>query len=373
MTPVLARRTAGVLLHPSSLPGPHGVGDLGATARAFVDWLVSAGCSVWQVLPLVPVGAGHSPYSSAAALAGNSWLIDLEALVADGLLDALPPAPAFPSSPLDVAAMTAYKLPLLARAADRLIAGHPLHAELQSFAREHAWVQDVALYFAAKETYGGAPWWEWPPALRDRAAGALAQMRDTPAYRRVLGEQFLFERQWQALRRYAHERGVALYGDVPIYVDWDSADVWVHRDQFQLDGDGAPREVSGVPPDYFSATGQLWGNPLYHWQAMARDRHAWWVARLKRVLAQVDLVRIDHFRAFAAYWAVPRARRVARRPRRGCVRGFALGDRRAADRGGGPRRDRRSGDRFARCGRPAGHEDFAICFRRRRRESVSAA
>ena len=295
-------------MHPSSLPGSHGIGDLGAASRDFVDWLARAGASVWQVLPLVPVGAGDSPYSSAAALAGNPWLIDLQALVLDGLLEAVPPPPRFPVDRIDVAAMTAYKLPLIASAAARLVAGHPLYSALQAFIAAQGWVKDVALYFALKQASGNKPWWEWPAALRDRDPAALSEARaeHAAAYHRVLCEQFLFERQWQALRGYARQRGVSLYGDVPIYVDWDSADVWVHRAQFQLDAEGAPLEVAGVPPDYFSATGQLWGNPLYEWAAMAKDHHAWWVARLQRVLSQVDIVRIDHFRAFAAYWAVPR-------------------------------------------------------------------
>ncbi len=291
---VLENRSTGVLLHASSLPGPEGIGTLGAEARRFVDWLQSAGVTWWQVLPLVPPGAGFSPYSSAAAFAGSPWLIDLA--------DAGVRSEGAWTRHVDVEAMQAHKKPLLAEAGRTLPS-----SQLDAFARKNPWAEEAALFFATKEAHGGAAWWLWPTPLRDREPEALAKARKDYAssVNQVLAEQFLFAKQWQALREYAHARGVLMFGDIPIYVDADSADVWAHRSEFQLDETGTPHAVAGVPPDYFSATGQLWGNPLYDWQKMATNKHAWWTSRFKRALELYDLVRIDHFRGLAAYWAVP--------------------------------------------------------------------
>lgn len=300
-------RCAGILLHPSSLPGPHGTGSLGAEARDFVDWMGSCGATLWQVLPLVPPGAGWSPYATTACLAGNPWLIDLRGLVTDGLLDAeelerAAAATSFGADAIDFEAMAAFKAPLLWQATERL-AADPAFA---AFRERSPWAEAAGLFAALKEAHGGRPWWEWPAQLRDRDPSALASAeRDlAPSVAHHVGLQHLFERQWTALRDYAADRGVRLMGDLPIYVDRDSVDVWSARSAFQLDDAGAPTAVAGVPPDYFSETGQLWGNPLYDWDRMQGDGFAWWARRLGRAFEQVDVVRIDHFRAFASYWAV---------------------------------------------------------------------
>jgi 4-alpha-glucanotransferase len=307
---VRSERVAGVLLHPTSLPGPHGIGDLGDGARRFVAWLAEAGMRRWQVLPLVPPGAGNSPYSTGSAFSGNPWLVDLVDLAGQGLLemDALAPDGALRADRVDYEAVRAFKGPRLDRAAQRLLEkrDHPLQAHLERFRSEHAWVEDAALFSAVRQREG-RPWWEWPADLRDREPDALR------AARRALGDeierwivvQSFFDRQWRALRDVATAADVKLIGDVPIYVDADSADVWTHRRLFDLDPDGRRRAVAGVPPDAFSEVGQLWGNPLYRWDRLAAEGYGWWVERLSRALWQTDFVRIDHFRGFAAYWSVP--------------------------------------------------------------------
>lgn len=300
----LFSRSAGVLLHPTSLPGPHGCGALGASARRFADWLARAGVRLWQVLPLVPPGAGNSPYSSGSAFAGNPWMIDLDVLVEEGLLSThdVVGGPAA-SDRVPWAEMQAYKGPRLALAASRVPA-----VALQSFRQRAPWVEEAALFFALRARFKGEPYWEWPAELRRRTPHALAEARYAlrAEIDREVALQLLFERQWAALRGYAAERGVRFVGDMPIYVDADSADVWAAQDMFELDADGRRLDVSGVPPDAFSETGQLWGNPLYRWDRMAEADFDWWVRRVRRVMEQTDFVRIDHFRAFSAYWAVPR-------------------------------------------------------------------
>lgn len=286
------------------------MGDLGPSAGRFVDWLADAGVSLWQILPLVPPGPGESPYATTAALAGNPWLIDLEGLAADGLLDREDLiAPDFPLDHFDPLAMKAFKAPRLARAADALLAGaHPeLARACTVFRAAHPWVDEAALFIALKADHGGKPWWSWGPGLPERDPDALAAARTRLAVEadREAVLQFLFDHQWQALRRYAADRHIRIIGDVPIYVDRDSVDVWANRDQFRLDGDGNPVAVAGVPPDFFSELGQLWGNPLYDWERMAADGHAWWVRRLRRARELTDFVRLDHFRGFAAFWEVP--------------------------------------------------------------------
>lgn len=302
-------RSAGVILHPTSLPGPYGTGDLGPHAHRFVDWLAEAGMSVWQVLPLVPPGAGDSPYSTQSALSGSPWLIDLEALRHDGLLESSELwAPSFSLDTIDSGAMQAFKGPRLAMAADRLLEGRrpDLSEALEIFRHSEPWVEDAALFRVLKQSLKVA-WWQWEPPLRDRHPQALARVR--AAHRRDIDRevvlQFFFERQWRQLHDHCRAKGIRLLGDIPIYVDGDSVDVWSNRDQFLIDADGKADPLAGVPPDYFSEVGQFWGNPIYDWERMHDDGYRWWIARLRRALGQTDLVRLDHFRGFSAYWVVP--------------------------------------------------------------------
>jgi 4-alpha-glucanotransferase len=304
------RRAAGILLHPTSLAGRHGIGDLGAPARHFVDWLATAGLSIWQILPLCPPSKESCPYVSWAARAGNALLVSLDDLHARGLLDAAEVEPSLESgSSFDAEAVLARKGPRLRSAARRLLdhPEHPLHERFVSFRQRASWADEAAFFEALRFEHGGAPWWTWGEALRQREPSALNEARRAlkPQIDECVAIQFFFELQWQALREYGHERGVKLFGDVPIYVDKDSVDVWSNQSLFFLDESGQPSVVSGVPPDYFSETGQLWGNPIYRWDRMAEDDFAWWRARLSRALEQTDVVRIDHFRALSAYWEVP--------------------------------------------------------------------
>jgi 4-alpha-glucanotransferase len=312
--PELFPRSAGFLLHPTSLPGRGPAGDIGPTARAFVDWIARAGGQLWQVLPLVPPGAADSPYASSFALCGSPWLISLDDLVQDGLLsqsEAMSPSEVvYPSNPsnqdhCDFEAMRAWKGPLLDLAARRLVdtPGHPLHWLLSRLLRQD-WAQDAAQFTVLRRKFG-RPWTSWPAGLRDHDPHAIQQAVSLAELAPEVALQALFVHQWQRLHDHAKSKGVRLVGDVPIYVDLDSADVWAARHLFQLDRDLQPLAVAGVPPDYFSALGQLWGNPLYDWEAMARDGFRWWQQRLRRVLHECDLVRLDHFRGFSAYWAVP--------------------------------------------------------------------
>lgn len=307
---VTGERRSGILLHPTSLPGD-GVGDLGAQAYRFVDWLALAGQTLWQVLPLVAVGQGGSPYNGLSAFAGNTLLVSADLLVEDALLDedeARAPR-GFDPGRADYDGAGRWKEPLLRRAhaAFRASASPGLRAGFAEFCqREAGWLDDWTLFQALRNELGG-PWTEWPAPLRARDPGALAQARQQLAdevERHALG-QFLFDRQWGELRRYANGRGIYLIGDVPIFVAHDSADVWAHPELFELDPRGRPTVVSGVPPDYFSETGQRWGNPLYRWEVMERDGYRWWVERFRRTLRMVDIARIDHFRGFESYWEVP--------------------------------------------------------------------
>ena len=300
------RRRAGILLHPTSLPGPHGIGALGDAAYRFLDWLTEAKMSCWQILPLVPPGAGDSPYSSASAFAISPWLLDLEHLRRDGLLDDSGD-PFGPSNRVDFAAMRAFKSPKLQAAAARLLDGHALRGELEAFRDNHPWLADFALFEAIRVQQDQAPWWDWPTPLRDRDAKALAEARAelSTAIAQIEALQFLVDRQWRALKAACNSRGVLLIGDLPIYVDGNSADVWSNRDLFALDANGRSTQVAGVPPDAFSQTGQLWGNPLYRWDRLAQTGYAWWIERIRRAISLTDRVRIDHFRAFSAYWSVP--------------------------------------------------------------------
>jgi 4-alpha-glucanotransferase len=306
-------RAAGVLLHPTSLPGPHGSGDFGAAAFHFVDWLACAGQRLWQVLPLGGIGPGHSPYMSTSAFAGNLLLIDLDELHRRGWLDAgdLEPIAAFSDRSVAFETVIPYRLERLAKAAGRFAAAARAdeRADLAAFEAAHAhWLPDYALFMALVERHG-AEWVDWEPALARRDAAALKAAAAAHAERIAFWTfcQWCFHRQWAGLRAYAGERGVRIVGDVPIFIAHQSADVWAHRDLFELDAGGRPTVVAGVPPDLFSATGQRWGNPLYRWDAHARDGYAWWIARIRHTLALADLARVDHFRGFAGHWEIAAA------------------------------------------------------------------
>ena len=305
-------RSSGLLLHPTSLPGRYGIGDLGDEAYRFVDFLVEARQSIWQVLPLGPTGYGDSPYQCFSAFAGNPLLISPDRLVTDGLLtaDDVRDVPDQPADRVAYGEVIPYKLGLLHRAARRFAsgAGDGLRAEFDAFCRDHAhWLSDFALFMALKEAHGGAVWNTWDAALVKRQPPALAgwsaKLADAIFAHKVL--QFLFFRQWLAVKRYANERGIRVVGDIPIFVAYDSADVWSHPDLFFLDDEGQLTAMAGVPPDFFSETGQLWGNPLYRWEVMAQQGYAWWIERLRAMLEQVDILRIDHFIGFTRYWEVP--------------------------------------------------------------------
>jgi 4-alpha-glucanotransferase len=306
------RRRAGALLHPTSLPGPHGIGDVGPRARGFVDFLAEAGQGVWQVLPMAPTGYGDSPYQALSAFAGNPLLVSLEDLREERWLadEDLGEAPLFPACEVDYARVAAWKGGLLRRAAERFRerAGSGERAALAAFrSREAAWLEDLALFLALKERHGGAAWTGWDAPLARRDHGALAQARREHAAE-IDGHvfaQWVFHRQWGRLRDHARARDVAILGDLPLYLAHDSAEVWARPRLFRIDAEGRPRAVAGVPPDYFSATGQLWGNPLHDWGAQAAEGHSFWVERMRKNLGLYDLVRLDHFRGFEAYWEVP--------------------------------------------------------------------
>lgn len=304
-------RSSGSLLHPTSLPGPYGIGDLGEQARNFVDFLWSSGQKVWQVLPLGPTGFGDSPYQCFSAFAGNPCMVSPDRLVEDGLLTAVEAAshPVFPDAQVDFGPVISWKQALLARAANQFAAnpGHPLQAEFAAWCKSRPWLDDYALFMALKDAHGGASWENWPQALRRREPGALAAARIhmSDGVHANQFAQWCFDRQWQQLRGYAHSRGIQLLGDAPIFVSYDSADVWARPDLFHLDEHGRPTVVAGVPPDYFSESGQLWGNPLYRWDAAANEDYRWWADRLRATLQQVDRIRLDHFIGFTRYWEIP--------------------------------------------------------------------
>jgi 4-alpha-glucanotransferase len=304
-------RGSGILLHPTSLPGPHGIGEIGSHAFRFVDWLQRAGITYWQVMPLGPTGYGDSPYASSSAFAGNPMLISLDWLAGDGLLhdDDLGPLHALPVDAVDFGGLIPAKRDALWLAFERWSGAAGLDSEeFTAFRRdEAAWLDDFCLFVAIKEAHGGAPWSEWEPGLRLREPGPLAEAR-TRYEQKVLFHSFLqyqFRRQWRALKAYANERGIRIIGDIPIFVAYDSADVWTNRDLFELDAEGHATVISGVPPDYFSEDGQLWGNPVFNWRRNRHTGFAWWIQRTRGTLDLVDIIRIDHFRGFAASWSVP--------------------------------------------------------------------
>lgn len=314
----LNERRSGVVLHLTSLPGPHGNGDLGAQAHRFVHWLASAGQRLWQVLPLGPAGPGDSPYQSPSAFAGNPMLVALEPLVQAGWLAEadLASAPPFNASNIDFARAGAWRMRLLMQAAAGFAqrATAEQRSEFQAWldTQSHsscAWLPDWALYAALKDAHQGQPWWAWPTALarRDDAARAAARQQHAAAIQAHAFIQWNFDTQLADLRATTAAAGVALMGDLPIFVAHDSADVWSRPDLFLLDANHQPTAVAGAPPDGYSPQGQRWGNPLYHWDRMAAEGYGWWLARIRRALAQADVFRIDHFRGFAAHWQIPAA------------------------------------------------------------------
>jgi 4-alpha-glucanotransferase len=312
-------RRAGVLMHISSLPGEHGIGDIGDSARAFIDALADMDLGVWQFLPLGPTAYGDSPYQPLSAFAGNANLIGLSQLVELGLLyePELEPLAALPRDRCDYGRLIPAKRELLVRAAGRLRRrpGGALLAEYEEFLHRHrAWIGDYALFRVLKTQHGERPWPEWEAAYVRRDPDALRHARDAhrDAIETTQVTQFLFDRQWRELKLYASERGVSLFGDIPIYIALDSADAWINREMLQVDANGVPAAVAGVPPDYFSEDGQLWGNPMYDWDYHERTGYRWWIERMRHIGQQTDLVRIDHFRGFESYWSVPFGETTAR-------------------------------------------------------------
>jgi 4-alpha-glucanotransferase len=298
-----AMRHAGVLLHPSSLPGPGPIGELGPYAYAFLEWMAQAGLDTWQVLPLHPVGGGNSPYGSPSAFAGDPRLLSLELLVKQGLLG--PIALPYGQERADAELVEFWKLPLLRQAAHKVADSK----ECLDWAEKQSWLEDWVFYAAMGRKYRGedgeAGWWRWPDKAAKRQGLKAFKVELAEEIKQERGLQYLFMQQWQALRDAAKSKGIRLVGDIPIFVSGDGCDTWAHRELFRLSKEGRPDPVAGVPPDYFSPTGQRWGNPVYDWEAHKKTDFSWWKARIRRELELVDLVRLDHFRGFAANWIIP--------------------------------------------------------------------
>ena len=312
-------RASGVLMHLTSLSSPHGIGTMGKEARAFADFLAAGGQRYWQLLPLGPTGYGDSPYQSFSTFAGNPYLIDLDTLAEEGLLT----EPEYAGEDwgedpqrVDFGLLYRKRYPVLKKAVRRLL--ERKEPEYEMFLAENAhWLPDYALFMALKDAGDGAPWWQWPEELRRREPHALArageELREETDFWQ--GVQYLFFRQWQKLKEYVNGRGISLIGDLPIYVALDSADVWAGPELFQLDRELVPTEVAGCPPDAFAADGQLWGNPLFDWERMEADGYAWWIGRIAHQLRLYDMLRIDHFRGFESYYAIPFGEETARNGR----------------------------------------------------------
>jgi len=311
-------RASGILFHPTSLPGEYGIGDLGDAAYRFIDFLNDSSQRLWQIMPLGPTGYGDSPYACFSAFAGNPMLISLEKLREEGLLaqQYLTNAPSFPEDKVDYGPVIEFRFQLLKRSFDnfKIMGDQSLTVEFEGFCTENQpWLDDYALFMALKETHRGASWdnWGWELATRQPDVLKRWQRRLEEQILAHKFYQYLFFKQWAALKQYANQNGIKIIGDIPIFVAYDSADVWSNPDLFYLDENGKPTVVAGVPPDYFSATGQLWGNPLYRWDVIAKTGYAWWIERIKACLATVDILRIDHFRGFESYWEVPFSERNA--------------------------------------------------------------
>jgi 4-alpha-glucanotransferase len=315
-------RCSGILLHFTSLPGRLGIGDLGPCAYEFADFLFAAGQKLWQVLPLNPTGYADSPYQCFSAFAGNPMLLSLERLRDQGLLppSALASPPSFPEDSVDYGRVIEFKMAALRRAAQVFFADGSRvdHAAFDHFCESaRSWLDDYALFMACKDAHHGSMWTRWDAQIRQRNAVAASEWskKFAPEINAYRYWQFEFFQQWERLKTYCRQRGIRFMGDVPIYVAHDSADVWAHPDLFYLDDHGLPTVVSGVPPDYFSATGQLWGNPIYRWDLLAANGYKWWIDRFRVTFALFDLVRLDHFRGFESYWEIPAGETTAVRGR----------------------------------------------------------
>ena len=310
-------RASGILLHPTSLPGPYGIGDFGQAAYRWVDWLAGTGCKLWQVLPMGPTGYGNSPYQSFSAFAGNPYLISPEFLIRENLLypEDFTNQPEFDPSRVDFGSLIPWKLALLERSFSHFskINGR-VRNEYDIFCSENAsWLDDYACFMAIKESQGGGAWDGWSEPIRLRLPAAMEEVRESlaPLRARFSYYQFIFFRQWKALYDYARSKGLSILGDIPIFVSYDSADVWSNPELFHLDKARRPTVVAGVPPDYFSPTGQLWGNPLYRWEEHKRTGYRWWLERLSASFKLFDILRFDHFRGFAGYWEIPADKKTA--------------------------------------------------------------
>ena len=314
---VFSRRGSGLLLHISSLPSPFGIGDLGPEAYRFAEFLAWSKQSCWQILPLNPVDAAFdsSPYHSLSAFAFNRLFISPEIMVRDGFLEKtdLENPPEFEKGRVDYPGVSAFKDKLLNQAFSRFL-DEKHNAEFTGFCAQHAeWLEDFALFSALKAKFSGEPWKEWPPDIKDRSRLERLRLDDEliGKMEKIKFVQFLFHKQWQSFKTHCSRLGIRLIGDIPIYVVHDSVDVWTHRELFKLDREGKPLALAGVPPDYFSKTGQLWGNPVYRWEALRKSGYDWWINRMTHNLILFDLVRIDHFRGFVGYWEVPASEKTA--------------------------------------------------------------
>jgi 4-alpha-glucanotransferase len=311
-------RSSGIIFHPTSLPGPDGIGDLGPEAYRWINFLNEAGCKLWQVLPLGPTGYGDSPYQCFSALAGNPYLVSPALLLEDSLLTRsdLLDRPKFPVNRIDYGSAIEWKQKILDRAFIHFKKSKKsdLLEDYEKFKQEQSfWLDDFVLFMAIKESCGGGAWEQWPESLRQREVVAINDFKESETERidRHTFRQFLFFRQWLGLKAYANQKNIQIIGDIPIFVAYDSADAWSHRELFFLDEQGKPTVVAGVPPDYFSPTGQLWGNPLYKWDQHKKQDYVWWIQRMQATLNTVDIVRLDHFRGFCGYWEVPAGKKTA--------------------------------------------------------------